>query len=106
MDPSVMGGSTLDAYEEVMRSPVDLHCISLHLPTPPHISPHQATSPHSSPLLPTSPHISPHLPTSPQVMDGFLHSSALARVKPAMASTMAPADFGAITRGSMEVREA
>ena len=46
-----------------------------------------------------------HLDAYEEVMDGFLHSSALARVKPATASAMAPADFGAITRSSMEVRE-
>ena len=38
-----------------------------------------------------------------EVIDGFLSSSALARVKPAIASAMAPAEFGAITRTTMEV---
>ena len=41
-----------------------------------------------------------------EVIDGFLSSSALARVKPAIASAMAPAEFGAITRTTMEVEEA
>ena len=96
MDPSVMGGSTLDAYEEVFISLVS----PLYLPCICPISPQYLPCVSPLYLACTS------LDSYEEVMDGFLSSSALARVKPAMASAMAPAEFGAITRSSIEEDEA